>query len=133
MLFDDFMMRQIRKIADLVAAIAASSSGLDLGDIEERIAEAYRSLGLDRSMVFTFDGASLARMAGDPEAGRALVDLMVAHAQAREVAGDLPAATALLRRAGEALGQLPRDPAREDEDDDRRATVEARLAALAAG
>ena len=44
MLFDDYVLRQIQKIGELIAAVAAKASGRVIEDVDAELAEAYRAL-----------------------------------------------------------------------------------------
>ena len=110
MLVDDYVMRQIRKIAELCAALVAS--GEPVAGLEEEIADAYRSLtGLPGEMIDRLDGASLARMARGPEAARALGDLLVADGDRMAHAGDVLGAARRFQTAVELLREIGADPA----------------------
>lgn len=87
MLTDDFVMRQIQKIAELCAALVESGDPPD--GLEGDIADAYQALtGLPATMIDRLDGASLAGLVSGPEAAAALAELLVADATRLEKEGD---------------------------------------------
>ncbi len=87
MLVDDYVMRQIQKIAELCAALVASGDPPEA--LEVQIADAYRALtGLPADMIDRLDGASLAGLVSGPEAARALAELLRADAERMAHEGD---------------------------------------------
>lgn len=100
MLFDDYVLRQIQKIAELVAAIAARTSGQGHADVDAELAEAYRSLlGMEREMADRLSPESLARLLGEPRQVKALALLMKAHGDLCEAREQTSAALRLRERA----------------------------------
>ncbi len=100
MLFDDYVLRQIRKIAELVAAIGTRASGQGFEDLEAELEEAYRSLvGMDRQMAERLAPESLARLLGEPRQVRALATLMKAHGDLYEARERIDAASRMWERA----------------------------------
>lgn len=90
MLIDDYVMRQVQKIAELAAAIAKGSSSAGPDDLEIEIEAAYRELiGIDSALVDTLAGPSLLGLLQDDRQRAALADLLEAHAAVAEAKGDL--------------------------------------------
>ena len=96
---DDFVMRQIQQIADLVTAIASTPGDELPEEVFQRIDDAYRGLGLDSDLVETLDAASLGTMLNSEQERDALVDLLCAHAEASVFSNDRAGATRRLERA----------------------------------
>ena len=127
MLFDDYVLRQVKKIAELVAAVAASSRGATVEGLDEQIAEAYRSLvGLDGDLVDTLGATTLVRAVGDRDTTRALIELVVAHGDRCAIRGDVEGARRRWRKAIALIDEIGGEP-------EARAAVEARVAGEAAG
>lgn len=100
MLVDDFVMRQIQKIADMCTAIAGAPSGELPEGVFEELDDAYRNLlGMDRDMVASFDTETLMRSVHGPRELDALIDLTLAHAELQARSGDAPGAGRLFDRA----------------------------------
>lgn len=108
---DDFVLRQIQQIANLVAAIARSPGGVLPEGLLAKIDEAYRDLGLDRDLVDSLDSESLRRTLHDDRELDALIDLLLAHAEASAQSEDLPGAT---RRMAKAVALMVEGDARAD-------------------
>jgi len=100
MLVDDFVLRQIQQIADMLAALAGSpSDALPDGALDE-IDDAYRNLlGMDPDLADALDAETLLRGLNDARERDALVDLTLAHAEAQARSGDPEAARSRLLRA----------------------------------
>src|SRR5690606_26185607 len=99
-LFDDYVLRQVRKIAELIAVIGARSAGQTYADVDAELADAYRSLlGMEREMADRIAPASLARMLGDPRQVDALARLMTAHGDLCDAREQHGAALRLWERA----------------------------------
>ena len=110
MLVDDFIMRQIQKIADMLAAIARAPSGAVPEGAEEDLRDVYRDLlGMDPDDVEMLDDETLLRALRTPEERAALVDLLRAHAEVSARTADLAGARSRLARA---IGLMPEDDAR---------------------
>jgi hypothetical protein len=102
MLIDDYVMRQVRKIAELIASLGTGAAGKTYDDAEAELAEAYRAaLGMDPAMAERFSGASLARMLGDPALVTAYARLLVAHGDLCRSRGDEVGARMKWERASE--------------------------------
>ncbi|HEY8430691.1 MAG TPA: hypothetical protein VIL20_20065 [Sandaracinaceae bacterium] len=100
MLFDDYVLRQVQKVAELIAAIGARASGQAYADVDAELADAYRSLlGMEREMADRLAPASLARMLGDPRQVDALARLLTAHGDLCQAREQLGAALRLWERA----------------------------------
>jgi hypothetical protein len=84
MLRDDFLMRQIQKVADMIAAAFGDRSGEPLDDPERRLDEAedelFTARGLDRDLVGQLGPRSVAQLLG-PERSRLLVQIVAARAK----------------------------------------------------
>ena len=118
---DDFLLRQIQQIADLVAAIARSPHGQLPDDLFAQIDQAYRDLlGLDSDLVDSLDTESLRRTLHDERERDALIDLLLAHAEASARIGDVSGAA---RRLDTAIALMR-------EADTRAETANARLVEL---
>ncbi len=104
MFFDDYLLRQIKQIADLALALAARKSGQSYEDLDSQLREAYRSLlGMDPELVDPLSAESLARLLGDPDQVRALALLCRAHGDLCASRGDQSGAR---RRFEKALALL---------------------------
>ena len=109
-LVDDFILRQIQKIADLVAAIAGSPHGRLPEGLLAQIRQAYADLlGMDADLVDSFDAETLRRSLHTPEEHDALIDLLLAHAEVSARQGDEEGAA---RRLAKAIALMPGDDAR---------------------
>jgi hypothetical protein len=98
-LFDDYVMRQIKKIGELAAALAAGLSGRTYESAEAELDEAYRALlGMERALADRMSAESLARLLGDPDQTRALALLMKAHGDLCASRGELDAAARLFAK-----------------------------------
>lgn len=116
MLFDDFVLRQIQKIAELVAALAARSAGQPHAEVDAELAEAYRSLvGLERELAERMSAESLARLLGEPRQIGALALLMKAHGDLCAARGQGGAASALYEKALELVSHAGGDAELEGE------------------
>lgn len=119
MLFDDYVLKQIQKIAQLVAGIATRGAGPSEEDLEAELASAHRDLvGLDPALADRMDVASLARLLGDAERVRALALLTQARGDLG-AAHDPHAASRLYERAWSLLDRA--------DDPELRAALAARL------
>jgi hypothetical protein len=91
MLRDDFLMRQIHKVADMIAAAFGDRSGAPPVDAESRLDEAeeelFASRGLDRAFVEPLASKSVAQLLG-PERARLLVQIATARARLAILRGD---------------------------------------------
>lgn len=120
MLFDDYVLRQIKKIAELCAAITSRASGQTYEDVDGELASAYQSLlGMQPEMAERLSGASLARMLGDPQQIRAAALLLKAHGDLKVSREDPSGAARLWEKALALLDQA--------DDAELRAELEARL------
>jgi len=100
MLVDDFVLRQIQKIGDMLSALAGSPSDrLPEGALDE-IEDAYRNLlGMDADLADALDAETLLRGLNGARERDALIDLTLAHAEAQARAGDVEGARSRLLRA----------------------------------
>ena len=91
-LFDDYILRQVQKVAELVAAVARKASGQPVEEHEvddQQVAEAYRALGgLDGELVLALTAGSVVANLGDDDSALALVELLTAHGDLRHLRGD---------------------------------------------
>lgn len=100
MLFDDYVLRQVQKIAELAAAIAARASGQSHVELEAELAEAFRALlGMDRESADRLTPDGLARLLGEDRQIRALALLMQAQGDLCEARGQPAAAMRSWERA----------------------------------
>lgn len=121
MLFDDYVLKQIQKIAELVAAIAGRAAGRSHVDVDGELAAAYRELlGMEGELADRMDPASLARLLGDAERVRALALLLRAHGDLLASREDALGAERLHRRALALLDSA--------DDPELRASLDERLA-----
>lgn len=110
MFVDDFVLRQIQQIANLVAAVAGSAHGLLPEGILAQIEATYAELlGLDGDLVDSLDAATLGRMLHTDEERDGLIDLLLAHAEASARSDEVCGAT---RRIAKALALMPEGDAR---------------------
>ena len=76
MLVDDFVMRQIQKIGDMLAALAGSPSDALPEGVYDEIDDAYRNLlGMDADLADALDAETLLRGLNDSRERDALVEL----------------------------------------------------------
>ena len=79
---DDFMLRQLKQLVELVAAALRLKQPEDEERAQAEIDDLYRRLlNMDRTLFETLDAASVARLLGD--ADRALHVALVMHAEAQ--------------------------------------------------
>ncbi len=84
MLFDDYVMRQVRKIAELIAAIGTGTAGKTHEELDDRLAAAYQSLlGMQPEMADMMAADTWARMLADSASIRAAAELLIAHGDLR--------------------------------------------------
>lgn len=109
MLVDDFVMRQIQKLAEMLAAIARAPAGALPEGMQDDLREAYRALlGMDPEDLELLDDAALARTLRSRAERDALVELCAIDAELRARSGDPSGARRCLDRA---LGlAAPDDP-----------------------
>ena len=92
MIVDDFIMRQIRQIAELVARLADSDRGSDEAeerDVDDAIAEGYRALlALDPALASALAAPSLVAMLAEPALREPLAQLLLAHGDVERRRGD---------------------------------------------
>jgi hypothetical protein len=119
-LLDDYVMRQVRKIAELIASLGARAAGASYEDAEAALEDAYRAvLGMEPAMADRFSPSSLAQMLGDPNLVASLAHLLTAHGDLCRSRGDEAGAHARWERALELLAHA--------EDTDLRAAIAERL------
>ncbi len=117
MIVDDFILRQIQQIANLLAAVAGSPHGLLPDGLLEQIEGAYGDLlGLDHDLADSFDAATLGRMLHGERERDALIDLLLAHAEASARTDDVTGAT---RRLAKAIALMPDGDERADAANER--------------
>lgn len=122
MLFDDYIMRQVQKVGELLAMISAGARGQVDPGIDEALQEAYRALlGLDAGLAESLSPSSLLRMLHEPDTRRALVELVAAHGDLCLQRGDVDGAARRWRRALALLAEMGDEQAAID-------AIEARLA-----
>lgn len=110
MLVDDFVMRQIQKIGDMLAAIAGSPSGRLPEGMLDQILDAYRDLlGMDPDLADMLDAETVLRGLHSDRERDALVDLTLAHAEVCARSDDPAGAR---RRFARALAFMREDDAR---------------------
>ena len=110
MLVDDFIMRQIQKIADMLAAIARAPVGSLPEGAEQDLRDVYRDLlGMDPDDVEMLDDETLLRALRTDAEKEALVDLLRVHAEVCARTDDLGGAR---RRLARAIGLMPEGDAR---------------------
>ena len=123
MLFDDYILRQVRQVGELMAAISAGARGKVAPGIDEALREAYRALlGLDAGLADSLSPSSLLRMLHEPDTRRALVELVTAHGDLCLQRDDAEGAVRRWRRAVALLAEMGGEPAAVE-------AIEARLAA----
>lgn len=89
MLLDDYVMRQVRKIAELIASIGTGAVGKTHEDLDAELASAYQSLlGMQPDMADRMGPDAWARMLGDAPSIRAGVELAMAHGDLCASRGD---------------------------------------------
>lgn len=106
MLFErDPILRQIKQLADMVAAIAGASSAVPEGeDMEQALADAYLGLlGLDVPFADSLEVDALLGMLHDEGQRRALVELLLAHGDMLAARGDEGGARRRWERARQVL------------------------------
>jgi hypothetical protein len=92
-LFDDYFLKQIQKIAEFVAALAAKASGRNYADVEADLDEAYRAvLGMNAAMADRLSAGTLAGLLRDAREVRALALLVKTHGDVSASCGDPDAA-----------------------------------------
>ena len=100
MLVDDYVLRQVRKLAELIASIGARAAGSVHQDLERELADAYQSLlGMQPAMADVLTAETLIRMLGDPSSVRVGASLLLAHADLRLVRDDAFGAEERWRKA----------------------------------
>ncbi len=100
MLVDDFVMRQIQKLAEMLAAIARAPAGARPEGMQDDLREAYRALlGMDPEDLELLDDAALARTLRGRAERDALVELSEIDAELRARIGDASGARRRLDRA----------------------------------
>ena len=98
MLRDDFLMRMIRRIGDLIARADGLARQGQHEDAERAIDDAYKTeLGIPRAMLDRLDPATVASTLGG-EKCVVLTALLDAEAQLAKLVGDEPRATERLAR-----------------------------------
>jgi hypothetical protein len=87
---DDFVLRMVRKLAQMVAAVLGAAAAGKHEEAEQALEEGYQAaLGPHRPMLDLLDGASLASLLEGPEHVRALGQLCEAESQLRSQQGNL--------------------------------------------
>jgi hypothetical protein len=94
----DFLMRQVKQLAELLAKIARLRAARQHAVALTEIGAAYDGLGIKKSMLEYLDVGSLIRMIEQPEALLAIGRLMEQEAAILEEQGD-PRAEAKKQRA----------------------------------
>lgn len=100
MLVDDFVMRQVQKIAEMLAAIAGSPHARPPEGVLDQIRQAYRDLlGMDVDLADLLGADALVAGLRSERERDALVDLTLAHAEVCARRDDAAGARARLTRA----------------------------------
>lgn len=94
----DYLMREVKKLVELLAKIAKLRQTSELETALVEVRSAYDRLGVSRSMLDFIDPASLIRMTGSADVVLAVGRLMEEEAALLEARGD-PAAPAKQARA----------------------------------
>ena len=110
MLFEsDPIIRQIKALGQMVAALAGASGAVPEGeDIEQALADAYLGLlGLDVPFADSLEVEGLLAMLRDDGQRRSLAELLIAHGDMLAARGDDGAARRRWNRAREVLAVTP--------------------------
>jgi hypothetical protein len=111
-LFDDYILRQIQKVGELLAMIAAGARGQVDPGIDDALEDAYRALlGLDAGLADSLSPSSLLRMLHEPDTRRVLVELVAAHGDLCLQRDDVAGAVRRWRRALALLAEVGGEPA----------------------
>ncbi|MGE0790714.1 MAG: hypothetical protein AB7S26_33885 [Sandaracinaceae bacterium] len=111
MLFEeDPLVRQIKQLARMLAALAGASGDMLTPSAEDELEGAYLALlGLDARFASELAVPALVRMLHDPQHRALLPELLDAHAAILERRGDALAAQRMRSRAEEASGLVGAD------------------------
>ncbi len=97
---DDYVLRQIQQLVELVAALIGKDKPPEIDEADEEVDGAYRRLlNMDRQLFETLDAASVAQMLGESERVRMVAQVMQAEADVWRAAGDVQRAARRYRRA----------------------------------
>ena len=97
---EDFLLRELRKIAAMIARAMGFRATGDLPAARTEIDDAYATLlGPQSALLRMLDPASAARLIGHPKKLEAFADLTSAEAALAAAAGNLQAENALRARA----------------------------------
>jgi hypothetical protein len=117
---DDFVLRQIRLIVEMIAKLIeklmrAEPAEVDREKVRQSIDDAYkRLLNMDRQLFETLDVSNLARMLRDPDRIEHTVRLMQAEGDLLRACGDQSAADRRYRRALGLLKAAGSNPGADD-------------------
>jgi len=124
MLRDDYLMRLIQQLAELVARIAGFNRRREYQSALAEARRAWDELDVPHELVDRLDGAALADLLRDPAKMRAAAQLLAEEAVALAATGDPLHATVRRKRAYQLLGEAHAlDPQDDDDEAMRRIAV----------
>ena len=108
---DDFILREIKKLVQLVASIVNLKQQDQIEEAEREIDTAYgRLLNMDRQLFEILDAQNIAKMLGDPDRIRLVAEVMQAEADLMQTRGEIDRARQRYKRALKLLESCEEEP-----------------------